>query len=86
MPNRTLAELARRAIEHGLSPMTPAVAIARATRPDEVIVAGTLADLPEKLTQAALTGPVLVMIGQVLAQAVAARNESTDGKLLSRSA
>jgi uroporphyrin-III C-methyltransferase/precorrin-2 dehydrogenase/sirohydrochlorin ferrochelatase len=71
MPTRTLAELTRRAIAQGLSPMTPAIAVARATRPDEVIIAGTLADLPEKLTQAALTGPVLVMIGQVLAQVVA---------------
>jgi uroporphyrin-III C-methyltransferase/precorrin-2 dehydrogenase/sirohydrochlorin ferrochelatase len=58
-----------------LPPTTPAVAIARATRPDEVILAGTLAELPTRLTQAALTGPVLVMIGQVLASTVAAQAE-----------
>jgi uroporphyrin-III C-methyltransferase/precorrin-2 dehydrogenase/sirohydrochlorin ferrochelatase len=75
MPTSTLAELTRRAIETGLPPTTPAIAIARATRPDEVIIAGTLADLPEKLTQAALSGPVLVMIGQVLASTVAAQAE-----------
>jgi uroporphyrin-III C-methyltransferase/precorrin-2 dehydrogenase/sirohydrochlorin ferrochelatase len=77
MPIRTLSELTRRAIQQGLSPATPAVAVARATRPDEVVIAGTLTDLPERLTQAALTGPVLVMIGQVLASTVQSQAERT---------
>jgi uroporphyrin-III C-methyltransferase/precorrin-2 dehydrogenase/sirohydrochlorin ferrochelatase len=85
MPTRTLAELARRAIAHGLSPTTPAIAIARATWPDEAIVVGTLADLAEKLTQAALPGPLLVMIGRVLAEA-AVQSTSTNKPPLSRSA
>jgi uroporphyrin-III C-methyltransferase/precorrin-2 dehydrogenase/sirohydrochlorin ferrochelatase len=85
MPTRTLAELARRAIAHGLSPTTPAIAIARATWPDEAIVVGTLADLAEKLTQAALPGPLLVMIGRVLAEA-AVQSTSTNKPSLSRSA
>ena len=39
---------------------TPAVAVAAATRPDEKIVAGTIADIGEKLAAANATGPVLV--------------------------
>ena len=52
MPKRTLAELAERAIAGGLPADTPAVAVAAATRPDEKIVAGTVADIGEKLAAA----------------------------------
>ena len=45
MPKKTLRELSARAIAEGLDPATPAVAIANATRPDETIVAGTIADI-----------------------------------------
>jgi uroporphyrin-III C-methyltransferase / precorrin-2 dehydrogenase / sirohydrochlorin ferrochelatase len=66
MPARTLAELARVGIANGLDPATPAVAIVKATRPGEAVVAAPIRDLPERLTELP-PGPVLVMIGKVFA-------------------
>src|SRR5262249_19757432 len=66
MPTRTLAALVSRAIAEGLNPRTPAVAIARGTRPDQTVIAAPVCDLPARLAQAALSGPVLVMIGRAL--------------------
>lgn len=71
MPGRTLGELAARTIAAGLDPATPAIAVARATRPDEAQVVSTIAELPERLAAAALTGPVLVMIGPTFASLAA---------------
>jgi uroporphyrin-III C-methyltransferase/precorrin-2 dehydrogenase/sirohydrochlorin ferrochelatase len=64
MPKRTIGELAARAIASGLAPDTPAVAIADATRPGEIVVTGTVSDIAAKLGEHALTGPVLVFIGR----------------------
>ncbi|MCF8477694.1 MAG: siroheme synthase CysG [Pseudolabrys sp.] len=63
MPVRTLAALVRRALAEGLDPSTPSAAIARATRPDQAVVAAPISELPARLAQAALPGPVLVMLG-----------------------
>ena len=65
MPASTLAALAEGAVARGLDPQTPALAIARATRPDQAVVAGTVANLPARLAEGKLPGPVLVMIGRV---------------------
>ena len=67
MPVRTLAALVAKATAEGLDPRTPALAIARATRPDQAVVASSIAELPDRLAQADLPGPVLVMIGHVAA-------------------
>jgi siroheme synthase len=56
----------------GLDRSTPAVAIANATRVDETIVAGTIGDIADKIEHRAPEGPVLVMIGRVLAEVVEA--------------
>ncbi|HEU5444356.1 MAG TPA: siroheme synthase CysG [Pseudolabrys sp.] len=69
MPTRTLAALAAKAIAEGLDPRTPALAISRATRPDQAVVTAPIAELPERLAQAALPGPVLVMIGKTVSSA-----------------
>ena len=66
MPTRTLAELSQTAIARGLDPSTPAVAVVRATRPDETVIAASIRDLPARLAELP-AGPVLVMIGQVFA-------------------
>jgi uroporphyrin-III C-methyltransferase / precorrin-2 dehydrogenase / sirohydrochlorin ferrochelatase len=72
MPTRTLAVLVEKAIGEGLDPSTPALAIARATRPDQKVVIAPIAKLPEELAHAALPGPVLVMVGHTIgAQALA---------------
>ena len=70
MPTKTLAELAARAMQAGLDPQTPAVAVERATRPDERVVAATIADLPARLLAAAPPRPVIVMIGRAFADYV----------------
>ena len=72
MPVKTLAELAASAVAEGLDPRMPAVAVARATRPDEAIVAAPIAELAARLAAADLPGPVLVMIGRTFAALVAA--------------
>jgi uroporphyrin-III C-methyltransferase / precorrin-2 dehydrogenase / sirohydrochlorin ferrochelatase len=71
MPIKTLPELVATAVSAGLDPATPAVAVERATRPDERVVAGTISDLPAKLAAAPPSGPVIVMIGRVFAEYVA---------------
>jgi uroporphyrin-III C-methyltransferase/precorrin-2 dehydrogenase/sirohydrochlorin ferrochelatase len=74
MPKRTLAALSEKAIAAGLDPATPALAVSRATRPGQKVVRGTVGDIAKRVEEAALPGPVLVMIGSVLeaAQAQAA--------------
>jgi len=63
MPKKTISGLAARAIACGLASDMPAVAVAAATRADETIVTGTVADIGEKL--GGMLGPVLVFIGHV---------------------
>ena len=75
MPTRTLAALVEKALAEGLDPRTPAVAIARATRPDQSVVAAPVAELPQRLGEAALPGPVLVMIGRSLGEQTGKREE-----------
>jgi len=71
MPARTLPELAAKAMQAGLDPAIAAIAIERATRPDERIICGTIGDLPATLARLAPSGPVVVMIGRAFADYVA---------------
>ena len=68
MPMKTLPDLVANALAAGLDPATPAVAVARATRADERVIAGTIAALPERLAAEGPSGPVVVMIGRVFAE------------------
>ena len=72
MPTKTLPELVANAVRAGLDPATPAVAVERATRADERVIAATIADLPARLAAEPPSGPVVVMIGRALADYVAA--------------
>ena len=83
MPSKTLPELVVNAVQAGLDPATPAVAVERATRADQRVIAATIADLPARLAAEALSGPVVVMIGRALADyvAVAARGEPENRQL-----
>ncbi len=76
MPKKTLRELSARAVAQGLDSTTPAVAVANATRLDEIIVQGTIADIAERIDADVPDGPLLVMIGRVLSEVVEAQ-EST---------
>ncbi len=71
MPTRTLEALIERALSEGLDPQTPALAISRATRPDQAMVAAPIAQLAEHLAQANLPGPVLVMLGHAVGMQIA---------------
>jgi uroporphyrin-III C-methyltransferase len=55
-----------RLIVGGRSPETPAAAIASGTRPEQRVVTGSLADLPEKVAAAQLVAPALVVVGDVV--------------------
>ncbi len=70
MPVKTLPQLVATATARGLDPATPAVAVERATRPDERVVASTIADLPARLAAEPPSGPVVVMIGHAFAEYV----------------
>jgi uroporphyrin-III C-methyltransferase/precorrin-2 dehydrogenase/sirohydrochlorin ferrochelatase len=72
MPTKTLPELVANALHAGLDPATPAVAVERATRADERVIAATIGDLPARLAAEPPSGPVVVMIGRTLADYVAA--------------
>jgi uroporphyrin-III C-methyltransferase/precorrin-2 dehydrogenase/sirohydrochlorin ferrochelatase len=65
MPRATLGQLARSAIAAGLSPDTPAVAIASATLPDQARVAGTIATIDDLAAALPAGAPVTVVIGRV---------------------
>lgn len=60
------ATIASRLTDAGLSPDTPAALIENGTRPDQKLVTGTLADLPALAAAHGLTGPALIIIGDVV--------------------
>jgi len=74
MPTKTLAALVAKATAQGLDPATPALAIARATRPDQQVVASPIGELSQCIAQAALPGPVLVLVGHACSEANSAIN------------
>jgi uroporphyrin-III C-methyltransferase/precorrin-2 dehydrogenase/sirohydrochlorin ferrochelatase len=84
MPVKTHAAFAAAAIAAGLDAATPAVAVINATRPDETVIAATIADLPQHLAATAITGPAVVMIGRVFARA--ARADATNAPSASQAA
>ncbi|MEK4034484.1 siroheme synthase CysG [Methylocystis sp. IM3] len=66
MGNRTLPALSRRLLEEGMAHDTPAFVIERASTAEERVIRGTISDLPAKVAQERLTGPVMVLIGWAL--------------------
>lgn len=62
-----LPEIAKRLVEAGLSPDTPAAAIRGGTLPGQQLCVGRLVDLPQVVARAALTPPALIVIGRVAA-------------------
>ncbi len=66
--------VAEQLIAHGRSPATPAVAVENAGRPDARPIPTTLGGLAASLAVAQPDGPVILLIGQVTAQADLAAN------------
>ncbi|HEX8379080.1 MAG TPA: siroheme synthase CysG [Allosphingosinicella sp.] len=65
MPRATLGQFARSAIAAGLSPDTPAVAIASATLPAQAQVAGTIATIADLAASLPAGAPVTLIVGKV---------------------
>ena len=61
-----LPTIAGKLVEHGLPAETPVAVVHNATLPDQRIVIGTLADIHDRVTAAAMASPCLIIVGQVV--------------------
>lgn len=59
-------DISRQMIAHGLSPDTPAAIVRRGTLPDQKSLAATLGTLHERIAQAAIKPPALIVVGTVV--------------------
>ena len=59
-------EIARELMARGRSPETPAMAVRWATRPDQEIVAGTLATLAAEIAARGMKPPATIVVGEVV--------------------
>jgi len=68
---QALPELCRQLLAHGLASTTPAALIVSGTRPDQLVLRGTLADLPSVAASnpTDIAAPALVIVGDVVAMA-----------------
>ncbi|MCB4824374.1 uroporphyrinogen-III C-methyltransferase [Roseicella aerolata] len=71
MGARTLPQVAESLLHAGMSPGTPAIAVENATLPNERRIRRTLADIAGAIRDAAVEGPTLTLIGEVVALAEA---------------
>ena len=72
MAHRTLSELSGRLMVAGLPAATPAIAMIGVSREGAGQIVSTLEALPARLEEAGVSGPCLVLIGQVFKDAEAA--------------
>ena len=63
MGKKTSRFLQGRLMMHGAAPETPVTIVENVSRPDQRVVSTSLAHLAEDLTDAALTGPALILYG-----------------------
>ena len=71
MAHRTFSELRTRLVAAGLPGTTPAVAMISVSRDDEQVLVSTIDALPSRLEDIGITGPCLILIGEVLRHAAA---------------
>ncbi|MFM9857568.1 siroheme synthase CysG [Pseudoxanthobacter sp. M-2] len=69
MGKTVAAAVAERLVEAGLSPATPVAAIENASQSGERVLAGTVADLAALAGRDDVAGPVLIVVGDVVAHA-----------------
>jgi uroporphyrin-III C-methyltransferase/precorrin-2 dehydrogenase/sirohydrochlorin ferrochelatase len=67
---KTLELLAGRLLANGMDPSTPALLVERATCPDERHIFGTIENLPDKVARAEPSGPCVILIGEIFADAL----------------
>ncbi|MBV8589811.1 MAG: uroporphyrinogen-III C-methyltransferase [Acetobacteraceae bacterium] len=63
---RTLPAVVSRLLEAGCGPATPAAAVENATMPEERRILGTVATIADRVSEAGIEGPTVVLIGDVL--------------------
>lgn len=68
MGAQTFGGFSAHLLETGMSPATPAIAIENVSCPDQRIFAGTLGTLPRRLAEESGDGPVLILVGDALAE------------------
>lgn len=61
-----LPELARDFVARGADAATPVAVIDNGTRPNQVVVTGTIASITEKVAAAGIKGPAMILIGSVV--------------------
>lgn len=61
-----LPYIAEKLIENGRSPQTPVALIRRGTLPDQQVVSGMLADIVDKVREAALKPPAIIVVGETV--------------------
>jgi len=66
----TAGTVAQRLIEHGLDAGTPVAVIENGTRPEQKVVTARLEELARRLHDAGITGPALIIIGEVARRAL----------------
>jgi uroporphyrin-III C-methyltransferase/precorrin-2 dehydrogenase/sirohydrochlorin ferrochelatase len=81
MGRTVAAKVAARLIETGLNASTPVAVIENASRPDRRAYAGRLEELGNIAGNQALSGPVLILIGDVVAAANIAANPAALSEL-----
>ncbi|MDQ6705498.1 MAG: uroporphyrinogen-III C-methyltransferase [Acidobacteriota bacterium] len=59
-------QIAAELIARGRGPETPCIAVRWGTRPDQEVIAGTLADLPQRIHELALKPPATIIVGEVV--------------------
>ena len=86
----TLPRLAAQLQAAGLEPGTPAAAVERGTTPEQRVVYSPLEELPQRVADAKLKSPTLIIVGSVVALAPgwaeAARADAGAGAWLGRDA
>ena len=61
----TAGRVAARLIEHGLSPVTPIAVVENGTLATQKVATGTVAGLEQVIQDNQITGPALIVIGDV---------------------
>jgi uroporphyrin-III C-methyltransferase/precorrin-2 dehydrogenase/sirohydrochlorin ferrochelatase len=74
MPLGTLPDLIGRLTQAGVEASRPVCAVFNATRADERIVAGSVGTIVDRLQRADITGPCVLIVGEVLQSRASARD------------
>jgi len=59
-------EICRQMIKHGLPSLTPAAVVRNGTQVDQQTVLGTLGNLPQRIEEAGIKPPALIVVGSVV--------------------